>query len=119
MGDNPLLTTINEITESITQLPAIGSVGLDSAESKEKIILEMHNHLGNVRQMVEASTEAFNGTEQFLILKNAQKELTELGSRLFEAHQINMVNDDFYNSIDEKMHTLQDLISDTVDPEYL
>ncbi|MDQ3065217.1 MAG: hypothetical protein M3Q36_03015 [bacterium] len=119
MNDNPLLLNIAELTESITSLPGLGVVGVDNAEDRKKIILELHNHLGNVRQKIEASMNAINGTEQFLILKDAQKELDELDNRLLEAHQLSLLTDEHYEHLAEKVRHIKNLISDSLDTEYL
>jgi hypothetical protein len=119
MNNNPLLVSLADLTNSITKLPTIGEPAIEKAEERQRTILELHNHLGNVRQMVEASTDAINGTEQFLILIDAQKELDELNNRLLSAHQLSLLSDEYYEHLSEKVLLLENLISDSLDTEYL
>ena len=118
MDENPLHLAIDGLTRSINTIPTISSEGLYDQKFPDELITELHNHLGNVRQLIYASSSAFNAIEQFLILKDAQKELGEVGNRLFAAHQNNMLSDTLYDNLAGQIITLEGLLSDTVDPEY-
>ena len=118
MGEDSLTDLTKILIEEIEMFPAVNSDGLNNTLHPDALILAMHNHLGNAHQMIDSSITAANGTEQFLILKNAHKELDGLVDNLRQAEMTGVLSREQSHWLIGKARDLMNKISDTVDTEY-
>lgn len=119
MGEDTLQDAIDELIVSIDSYETISAAGTKDAMFPDDLIAAIHNHAGNTKQYVSSAEGAFNGVEQSLAYKSAQKELEALSNSLFAAQQTGLIGQAVYDSLAAKVRHLIDRISDVVDPEYV
>lgn len=118
MGDD-LKEDARLLVELINSYDSIGSKAIKNVMFPDDLIAAIHNHLGNVYQLIDSAAEAFNGAEQSLAYKHAQNELSALSNNLFTASQTGLISEPTFRSIDSKINALAGKISDITDPEYV
>lgn len=119
MQGDYLQEAVDELIRDVNSNSQISEAGLKEAMYPDDLILAIHNHLGNIKQMVSSEVTAFNASEQFEINKATQRELEELSSNLFSARQTDLISEVIYNGLNEKIRNITKVISDLTDPEYL
>lgn len=118
MGEDTLQESIDELVAAVNSYEEISAEGIRGVMFPDDLIAAIHNHLGNTKQLLSSAEEAFNGAEQSLAYKSAQKELDALSNSLFTAQQTGIISQPAYDSLAAKVRHLIDRISDVVDPEY-
>lgn len=118
MGEDTIIQAIQRVVADIESNPVINSEGLRNTMYPDHLIVAMHNHLGNVYQIVTSSKEAMNGTEQFMAMQHAQKELDEMSSNLFKAKMTGLISPTQYESLAAKIRDVSAEIKGSVDTEY-
>ncbi len=119
MGEDGLHDSLRDLINAINSYDNISSAALSNAMFPDDLILAIHNHLGNINQLVSSASEAFNGAEQEIAYASAQKELEALSASLFSARQTGLISENIYNSINQKVHNIINSISDLMDPDYV
>lgn len=118
MGSEYLMQLIDTLIDDVNGTPQISADGLQGAMYPDDLIITLHSHLGNLKQLADSSVTAFNGTEQFLSLQAAQKELEHVDSNLFNAFNTGLIEDNRYQRLAEQTHALKDVLADEMDPEF-
>lgn len=109
---------LHELITNVSQIPALQPAELGNVMYPSDIILALHNHLGNIKQLLNGSLTASNGTDKYYALKGAEKELDELGDTISSAAYTGLITNEQYPSLRDKAEELARAIHDEVDTDY-
>ncbi len=118
MEDNVTILKLLELIERVNSYPEINESGLKNTDFPDRTIASLHNHLGNMKQYISGISTAFNATEQSLMIKNAEKDLNEVGSDLFELHQRGAMSNSVYSALNVIAKELEELLSKQFDSDF-
>jgi hypothetical protein len=119
VDSDAVLTKINEFIDQINRISAINESGLSQGYNvTDKLILSLHNHLGNAKHYISDETFAFNATEQYISIVHAQRELAEVIDDLFSLKQQDVINELDYDQLNITAHELDEQLRKAIDPEF-
>lgn len=118
MDSDTLLQKINECIAQINRVDAITESGLRKTDYPDKVILSLHNHLGNAKHFISDETVAFNATEQYISITHALRELSEVRDDLFNLKQQDVINELEFELLNNAVVDVDELLRKAIDPEF-
>ena len=118
MNNEQILKLVNLFIDKVNRNDDISVEGLRTTDFPDKNIARLHNKLGNVKHYVSNEQSSFNGTDQVLSLKYAQQALKDASDELCTLQQRSVINLQVYNSLNDDIHHIDDVLNKTMIPEY-
>lgn len=118
MDGDKIQTAIDHLIDRINTVPTINAEGLKNTPFPDNVIASMHDHLGNCKHYISDISQAFNASEQFVSIKNAERELSEASDDLFKLHAELKLPDLEYEVIMKLFKEVDELLREATDPEY-
>ena len=118
MDSDALLEKINDFISQINRVDSISEAGLKQTDFPDKVILSLHNHLGNAKHYISDETTAFNATEQFISITHAERELNELRDDLLLLKQHDVIAESDFELLSIAAYEVDELLRKITDPEY-
>ena len=109
---------LEELIAEIAQTPPLQPAELGKAMYPSDIILALHNHLGNIKQLIDSSVAVSNSADKFYAFKAAQKELDGLKDKISTTAYTGLITDKQYASLRNKTEELTTALHDSIDSDY-
>jgi hypothetical protein len=119
VGKDIFIDKINALIDAVNRVAAINELGLKNTDFPDLKIASLHNHLGNIKHYLGGATVAFNASEQFMILKEAERELEEVQNDLYELHHGDVINSRTYANLLECVADVDELLRRATDPDFM
>ena len=118
MDIDNLKAAIDRLLSQVGGFQELNVEGLKNTMFPDHVIFALHNHLGNIRQLIYESGGAFNATDQVLAFKGAEREMGEITENLLVLHQAGIMKDASYQYLSQATHEVAELLHKASDPDY-
>lgn len=118
MQDDVYMSSIDTLISSVNAVESVSELGLKNRPFPDDTIASLHNHLGNIKHYLSGVTSAMNASDQFLMVKEAEKELTEVSDDLYVLHHKDVLSDASFSKLTERVHETDELLRSASDPDF-